>query len=39
VVTILDAGHDPWLDQPAAFFGAVLAFLREVAPPPRGTPK
>ena len=33
LVTIRDAGHDPWLDQPEAFFGAVRAFLREVAPP------
>lgn len=38
VVTIPDAGHDPWLDQPAAFFEAVLAFLREVAPPARAAP-
>lgn len=39
LVTIPDAGHDPWLDQPAAFFDAVLAFLREVAPTPRDAPR
>jgi pimeloyl-ACP methyl ester carboxylesterase len=38
VVTIPGAGHDPWLDQPAAFFEAVLAFLRELAPPARAAP-
>lgn len=27
LVTVEDAGHDPWLDQPKAFFGAANRFL------------
>lgn len=29
LVTIRDAGHDPWLDQPRAFFTAANSFLAE----------
>jgi proline iminopeptidase len=30
LVTIADAAHDPWLDQPKVFFAAANSFLREL---------
>jgi hypothetical protein len=30
LVTIQDAGHDPWLDQPQAFFDAANGFLAQL---------
>jgi pimeloyl-ACP methyl ester carboxylesterase len=30
LVTVEDAGHDPWLDQPKLFFAAANSFLREL---------
>lgn len=30
LVTIADAGHDPWLDQPKVFFAAANSFLGEL---------
>jgi pimeloyl-ACP methyl ester carboxylesterase len=31
LVTVPDAGHDPWLDQPNVFFSAANGFLRRLA--------
>jgi pimeloyl-ACP methyl ester carboxylesterase len=31
LVTVANAGHDPWLDQPKVFFAAANRFLRELA--------
>jgi pimeloyl-ACP methyl ester carboxylesterase len=30
LVTIEDAGHDPWLDQPNAFFAAANSFVAKL---------
>jgi pimeloyl-ACP methyl ester carboxylesterase len=30
LITIPNAGHDPWLDQPKMFFGAANNFLGEL---------
>ncbi len=30
LVTVADAGHDPWLDQPKVFFAAANKFIREM---------
>jgi pimeloyl-ACP methyl ester carboxylesterase len=31
LVTVANAGHDPWLDQPKVFFAAANSFLAKLA--------